>query len=59
MELEFNLTLKKPGQYVVVIGYLSPLNVMQPVTVTMTPEGGNSTMGKAMLYECQYRSVYV
>lgn len=59
LELVFNLSLKEPGKYIVVIGYTSPLNKIQPVTVTMIPEGGNSTMGKAMLYECQYRYVCI
>ena len=54
-ELVFNMELKAPGRYVFVVGYTSPLNERQTVTVSMQPEGGNATVGKAMLYECQYR----
>jgi len=54
-ELLFNITLPKPGSYVYVINYLSDMAMRQEVTITVMPEGENSTMSKASLYECLYR----
>ena len=51
----FNMVLEEPGRYVFVIGYTSPMNRRQMVSVSMKPEGLNETVGKATLYECQYR----
>jgi len=56
-EVVFNMSLESPGKYVFVVGYMSSLNVKQTLTVNMTPEGGNTTVGKVIIYECEYRLV--
>lgn len=56
--LSFNITVNKPGQYVVVINYVTPKDDKRTHKVDAVVQSGrHTTNGKAMLYLCPYSTL--
>ncbi|CAG9771124.1 unnamed protein product [Ceutorhynchus assimilis] len=54
-QLSFNLTVAKPGPYVLLINYVTPLNDLRTHKIDITTHGRNTPEnGNIILYSCPY-----
>ncbi|KAL1517260.1 hypothetical protein ABEB36_001047 [Hypothenemus hampei] len=55
-KISFNLTVAKPGQYVILINYVTPLDDLRTHKINLTVHSkGRSENGSVILYSCPYK----
>lgn len=56
--VSFNVTVNKPGQYILVINYVTPKEDQRTHVIEATLQSGRHTnAGKTVLYSCQYTTL--
>lgn len=54
-EITFNVTVQKPGRYVIVINYITPLNDLRTHTINVDSIAQNGkSSGRIIFYACPY-----